>query len=104
MEETLITASKSYQRFVDYYPPDPEEKGLTPLQAAEREASQRRAFLLYMDAQMTPELAERVMRSNVAELTRVLEIVDEQAKDLMELARREQATISRWFECEEGMK
>lgn len=86
----------AFNRFANYRPPDPEAEGLTPLQVAERTASRRRAFLLYMETQMTPELARIVIRSCYAELRCKLDITDEQAVDLWNLAKRVYAETKEW--------
>ncbi len=74
--------------FAEYRSIPDDEVGLTPFQILERRASTRRVTALRYDAEMNREKAEAVMALPVADLMARLEIDEEQAGDLRELACR----------------
>ena len=78
--------SKDVARMRGYRPPAADEEGLTAHQVAERQESRRRAVLANLRAEITHELAGRIIRSNVAELAQCMGIEYDVAKEVMEAA------------------
>lgn len=80
-----------HERHVDlatYRPLPEDEEGLTPRQRQERRAAVRRVSLLRYDADMNRRNAEAVMALPIGDIMRRLELDEEQAGDLRELAER----------------
>lgn len=79
------------ERHVDLatYRPLPEDaEGLTPYQIEERRAAVRRVALLRYDADMNRQNAEAVLALPASAIMQQLELDEEQAEDLKELASR----------------
>ena len=82
-----------------YRPLSEYEDGLTPFQIQERRHSVRKISLLLYDAEMSQEKAEVVMQLTATELMSRLDLDEEQANDLKDLAwqyleRREMAGVN----------